>query len=164
MKIHGSPSDDKRAELNMTSMIDVVFLLLIFFVLTFKIVAQEGDFNIRMPLADNASGPPPDPTDLPFKLRLHADGNGQLSDIVLNEGLSFGTDWEKLRRYIIERVGGAAPQGAGAGEGPEIEIDLDYNLRYEHVIEAITATTGQKRGNEVIRLIERIKFAPPRRN
>ncbi len=164
MKIRSSQPGDKGAELNMTSMIDVVFLLLIFFVLTFKIVAQEGDFNIRMPLADNAAGPPPDPTDLPFKLRLRADNNGQLADIILNDNLPFGTDWEKLRAKMVELVGGAAPKVSGAGEGPEIEIDLDYNLRYEHVIEAITATTGQKRGNDVVRLIERIKFAPPRRN
>ncbi len=34
----------------MTPMIDVVFQLLIFFMLTLKIIAPEGDFNINMPL------------------------------------------------------------------------------------------------------------------
>ncbi len=38
-----------KAELQMTSMIDIVFLLLIFFILTFKIAPQEGDFNIKLP-------------------------------------------------------------------------------------------------------------------
>ena len=48
MKIrHHSHTEDK-AELQMTSMIDVVFLLLIFFVMTFKISIQEGDFNVMV--------------------------------------------------------------------------------------------------------------------
>ena len=48
-------------------------------------------------------------------------------------------------------------------DGPEIEIDTDYNLRYEYVIRAITAVSGYKDGNEVVKLIEKIKFAKPRR-
>ena len=41
---------DEKVEMQLTSMIDIIFLLLIFFVMTFKIAAQEGDFNIRMPI------------------------------------------------------------------------------------------------------------------
>ena len=48
----------EKIELQMTPMIDIVFLLLIFFVMTFKIVAAEGDFNIKMPLARPDSGTP----------------------------------------------------------------------------------------------------------
>ena len=50
MKIRNREEAQKN-ELNMTSMIDIVFLLLIFFVMTFKIVELEGDFSVRMPLA-----------------------------------------------------------------------------------------------------------------
>jgi hypothetical protein len=32
-----------------------------------------------------------------------------------------------------------------------------------HVIEAITAVTGQRQGDQIERLVERIKFAPPRK-
>lgn len=39
----------------MTPMIDVVFQLLIFFMLTLKIVTQEWNFDIHMPLGE-ASG------------------------------------------------------------------------------------------------------------
>jgi hypothetical protein len=48
-------------------------------------------------------------------------------------------------------------------DGPEIEIDTDYNLRYEYVIRSITAVSGYKDGNEIVKLIEKIKFAKPRR-
>ncbi len=51
----------------MTSMIDIVFLLLIFFITTFKIGAQEGDFNVKMPLSN--SGAQNLSVDLPIKLR-----------------------------------------------------------------------------------------------
>ena len=60
----------------MTSMIDIVFLLLIFFVMTFKIVELEGDFSVRIPLAGSASVSR-EPTDLPIELRMRAYAEGR---------------------------------------------------------------------------------------
>jgi len=149
----------EKAELQLTSMIDVIFLLLIFFVMTFKIAAQEGDFNVKMPIGGGPGSA--DTTELPIKLRLRANADGELVDIVVNDSLTFGNDWAKLRAYILNVTGGNTPPTPE--EGPEVEIDLDYNLRYEHVIGAVTAVTGQRLGDEVKRLVERIKFAPPRK-
>jgi biopolymer transport protein ExbD len=149
----------EKAELQLTSMIDVIFLLLIFFVMTFKIAAQEGDFNIKMPIGGGPGSA--DTTELPIKLRLRANADGELVDIVVNDSLSFGNDLTKLRGHILNVTGGNTPPTPE--EGPEVEIDLDYNLRYEHVIGAVTAVTGQRLGDEVKRLVERIKFAPPRK-
>ena len=140
-------------------MIDVVFLLLIFFVMTFKIVELEGDFSVRMPLAGSDSMTM-DPTDLPLKLRLQADEDGKLTTMSLNE-ISLGTDFDQLRANVVQLIGTTAP--AEGEDGPEIEIDTDYNLRYEYVIRSITAVSGYKDGNEVVKLIEKIKFAKPRR-
>jgi biopolymer transport protein ExbD len=149
----------EKAELQLTSMIDVIFLLLIFFVMTFKIAAQEGDFNVKMPIGGGPGSA--DTTNLPIKLRLRANADGELVDIVVNDSLTFGNDWTKLRGYVLNVTGGNAPPTPE--EGPEVEIDLDYNLRYEYVIGAVTAVTGQRLGDEVKRLVERIKFAPPRK-
>lgn len=146
-------------QLNMTSMIDIVFLLLIFFVMTFKIVELEGDFTVRMPLAGSDSVAM-DPTDLPLKLRMRADAEGRLASISLNE-IDLGTDFDQLRANVVSLIG--TPTPIEGDEGPEIEIDTDYNLRYEHVIAAITAVSGYKDGNQVVKLIEKIKFAKPRR-
>jgi biopolymer transport protein ExbD len=159
MKIRREFSDEKN-ELQMTSMIDVVFLLLIFFIATFKISAQEGDFSVRMPLAEG-SGAPPDTTDLPIKLRLTADTNGVLTDITVNDAKSFGTNWQGVREFVLDMTGGALPDETD--EGPEVEIDIDYNLQYRHVIEAFTAVTGKRIGDDIIPIVERVKFAPPRR-
>lgn len=152
----------KKNELNMTSMIDIVFLLLVFFVMTFKIVELEGDFSVRMPLASDSQSVV-DPTDLPLKLRLRATETGGLASVSLNE-IDLGTGeaaFAQLRANVIDLVGSAAP--VDGDDGPEIEIDTDYNLRYEHVIDAITAVSGYKDGDQVVKLIEKIKFAKPRR-
>ena len=158
MKIRNR-EEAQGTRLNMTSMIDIVFLLLIFFVMTFKIVELEGDFTVRMPLAGSDSVAM-DPTDLPLKLRMRADEMGRLTSISLNE-IEMGQDFDQLRANVISLIGTSTP--VEGDEGPEIEIDTDYNLRYEYVIKAITAVSGYKDGNEVVKLIEKIKFAKPRR-
>lgn len=157
-----SSSHENEGQMQLTSMIDVVFLLLIFFVMTFKIAAQEGDFSVKMPL-QNAGGQPLEPdADLPIKLRLKADVSGNLADIVVNDNQSFGKDFAKLRSFILQMTPGGT-SGPSEAKGPEVEFDLDYQLRYEFVINAITSVTGYKQGDEVIRLVDRIKFAPPRK-
>ncbi len=156
MKIRNQKDAEKNG-LDMTSMIDIVFLLLIFFVMTFKIVEMEGDFSVRMPLAGGTAS---DPTDLPLKLRLRANDQGQLAGMTMNE-IDLGTDFDKLRGNVVTMIGGNSP--VEGDEGPELEIDTDYNLRYEYVIQAITAVSGYKDGDQVVKLIEKIKFAKPRR-
>jgi len=159
MKLRNKQEEIKH-EVNMTSMIDIVFLLLVFFVMTFKIVELEGDFSVRMPLASDSTGMVDD-TELPLKLRLRANEQGQLVSIQMNE-VQLGTDFAALQNTVIGLVGNTGPSEQ-ADKGPEVEIDTDFNLRYEHVIEAITAVSGYKEGDQTVPLIERIKFAKPRR-
>ncbi|MEO1614818.1 MAG: biopolymer transporter ExbD [Planctomycetota bacterium] len=152
--------EQEKNELNMTSMIDIVFLLLVFFVMTFKIVEMEGDFSVRMPLAGDG-GATSDIADLPLKLRLRADGDGRLTSMSLND-VNLDTNFDQLRANVIEIVGSSGP--VEGDDGPEIEIDTDYNLRYAYVIQAITSVSGYRNANdEVEKLIEKIKFAKPRR-
>jgi len=154
-------SDDNAGQLSLTSMIDVVFLLLIFFVMTFKIAAQEGDFSVKMPLQGESS-PSTEVPDLPIKLRLKADAAGNIADILVNDSQSFGSDFAKLRAFIVQMTPGGV-EGPSDEKGPEVELDLDYGLKYEFVVAAITSVTGYKQGEDIIRLVERIKFAPPRK-
>jgi len=158
MKIRNREHGIKN-QLNMTSMIDIVFLLLIFFVMTFKVVEMEGDFSVRMPLAGQSAATL-DPTELPLKLRLRADAQGQLVAMSMND-IDLGTNFEQLRANVVGMIGTNTP--IEGEQGPAIEIDTDYNLRYEHVIQAITAVSGYKDGDNVVKLIDRIKFAKPRR-
>lgn len=156
---HTTTRGQDRIELQMTPMIDIVFQLLVFFIFTFKIVPQEGDFYIRMPLAAPQAGVP-DPQQIPpMTLRLSADDQGQLTSIQLNEQ-SF-PDFDALHRHILQLFGGDA--GPSLRAAAEVELDVDYQLRYEYVIQAFTAVSGYvSETGEIVTLVDKIKFAPPK--
>ncbi len=150
---------DEKVELMMTPMIDIVFQLLVFFIMTFKIVTPEGDFNIKMPIAAPSEGVP-NPDELPpLKVRLTASNEGKLTGIYLNEARM--SSFAQLHSRIVGLVGDDTGPGSLAAS-TEIELDLDYKLRVEYLINAITAVSGEVRNGEIIKLIEKIKFAPPR--
>jgi biopolymer transport protein ExbD len=148
-----------KIPIDMTPMIDIVFQLLAFFCMTLKIAALEGDFSIKMPLAAKAAGIP-DPNQLPpMKIRMRADSTGRLAELVLNDRAFNGPDrWRQLHQQIASLVG----EGSLAASA-EVELDCDFHLKYEHVIEAITAVSGTMGPDgQIIKLVEKIKFAPPR--
>lgn len=149
---------EEQIELQMTPMIDIVFQLLVFFIMSFKIVAQEGDFNVRMPLAGPTSANPEE-MPLSMNLRLTADPDGNLTGIQLNDTpfSSFSELHEHIRSLIGDDSGPSSIR-----ESAEIELDCDHQLSYSHVIEAVTAVSGYVQDDNVIKLIEKIKFAPPK--
>src|ERR671918_713029 len=103
MKIrHSTSSGDAQIQLQMTPMIDVVFQLLIFFILTFRIVAMEGDFNVKMPLAAPQEGMPDEPQLPPMKLRVTANTRGDIASISLNNRSI--ENWDQLRAEIATLV------------------------------------------------------------
>ncbi len=158
MKIRNTGRDQEESGLQMTAMIDIVFLLLVFFVMTFKIIAPEGDFNIKMP-AQAAQGIP-DPTAMPpIKIRIRASENGQLAGIKFGETVV--SNLADLRKKVREVVGDEP--GPGSLESTEIEFECDYNLHYEYVVQAMTAVSGYVQDGQVIKLVEKIKFTPPRK-
>lgn len=160
MKIRNTKHIDK-IELQMTPMIDIVFQLLVFFIMTFKIVTPEGDFNVRMPPpATQSSAQPPDTPTLVLKMTADADGN--LASMKLGD-LSFTSDggtsaFDKLRGHIISLVNDEG--GPGTASEREVELDSDFNLKYQYDIDAITAISGYIQDGQKVKLIEKIRFAP----
>ncbi|GAB6165386.1 biopolymer transporter ExbD [Thermostilla marina] len=160
MKIrHTGKRLSEDLKLEMTPMIDVVFQLLTFFLMTFKIVAPEGDFFIKMPVAAPSPGVPSDVPIPPIKVRMTADSQGQLAGLYLAEA-KLGSFAELQQR--VRGIVGDDP-GPGVLESTEVELDCDYDLRYEYVMQAITAVSGYIEGNRVVKLVEKVKFAPPHR-
>jgi biopolymer transport protein ExbD len=152
--------EHEKIELQMTPMIDIVFLLLVFFVMTFKIVTPEGDFNVKMPL-NTPTETISDPDEIvdPIQVRLVADNQGNLRNILFGER-SLGTSFQALRREVLAVVSETA--GEEARENLEVELDSDYNLRYAYTIEAMTAISGYiNEQGRVVKLIDKVKFAPP---
>ena len=134
MKVrHSTTRQRDRIQLQMTPMIDIVFQLLVFFIMTFKIVAQEGDFNIKMPLAAPAAGPPSEIAMPPIKVRILSDANGRLAGVYLNDralGTQGQDPLETLRLEIIVILGDDRGPGS-IQETTEVELDCDYELNYE---------------------------------
>ncbi len=95
-----------------------------------------------------------------MKLRLRADSEGRLAAIRLNDR-KFGS-LNELHTHILELIGGDSGP-SGMLSGAEVEIDSDYGLRYENVVAAITAVSGQiAEDGTMVKLIEKIKFTPPK--
>jgi biopolymer transport protein ExbD len=156
-----------KVELMMAPMIDIVFLLLVFFLLTFKIVEREGDFAIKMPQSPQA-GSPVEMDIPPIKITLTADRDGELKAILLNEPdptnpggrLSIGRDFQKLRQHIRGIIRDDA--GPTTAADYQVQFKADFDLRYKWVMKAITyasryrdETTG-----ELKTLVENIHFIP----
>src|SRR5204862_178295 len=76
-------ADSRGVQIDMTPMIDVVFQLLAFFLMTFKVAAVEGDFNVKMPLAGIKTSTFDVPTPAMY-VRLTAAPGGELSGIAVN--------------------------------------------------------------------------------
>ena len=152
--------EDLKVKMDMTPMIDIVFLLLVFFILTLKIVTAEGDFNIKMPISAAASNTSDNEPPTAILLFLKASGDGSLSHVKAGERTFQGTKdgLMSLRQFLRNQLG---PGGTPAAAVTEVELACDYNLRYRNVINVITACTGYVENGQVLRMIERIKFRDP---
>lgn len=162
MKNRGVPKGSDKIAFDMTPMIDIVFQLLAFFILTFKVVSLEGDFDIRMPLG-SAAGPSSVDLTVPMEVRLVADANGNLAEIRVNDQRSFAT-FDEFHRFVVTTVGSdGGPTGEPSSQ--EAMIEADYDLKWAETIAAITALSGypvEKNGRkEVVSLIRNVKFKPP---
>ena len=147
----------EKVAVNMTPMIDVVFQLMIFFMLTFNIIAPEGDFDVRMPVSKSSAEPLDDLQLPPIQVRLVSDAEGMLTGILMNgEPVK---DFDELRQRVASFVDIALESGASL-EDVELEIDSDYQLDYINVVDAITAVSGRIENGQLIEMVKKISFVP----
>ncbi|GIX05192.1 MAG: biopolymer transporter ExbD [Planctomycetaceae bacterium] len=152
-----------KVDVQMTPMIDIVFQLLIFFLLQLKIVSPEGNFNVNLPIG----APSPTQTEelnLPaLKVGLRSDAAGNLTQITFGQ-INLGTGdaaFERLNQEILRVI---QQPGSPFAKEIEVEIDADYELQYRYVIRAISKCMGRydPQTKQIVRYVEKIKFAPPR--
>lgn len=121
--------------LQMSSMIDIVFLLLVFFVMTFRILPQEGDFAME---GAEVAGKPQiaSTTNLPLRLKLDATPAGGLSAMRLNGVRVASFDDLQARLIRLETDGGL--------QDVVMTLDCDSHLKYENVIAALDHVTAYR--------------------
>ncbi len=156
MRIRHTPRQERPDKLQMSSMIDIVFLLLVFFVMTFTITAMEGDFHIDAAPRAKGSATPHEQPDLPMQLHLTAHDDGSLKGI--RGGQRRFRDFDDLHRFIMGLTAERTDLGTSL-EGFVVDLDCDQHLDYRYVIDAITAVSGDLRPDgSRVDLIKEIRF------
>ena len=161
MQIESEPPEE--IEINMTSMIDIVFQLLVFFIMTFKVTAMEGDFSVKMPLASVSAEPSMD-DEVPelIRVKLRAGEDGAINSITVDDDRDVqtfgeGTMYTDLTDYVETKLAGET--NPEEGMATEVEFDIDYQLKYSYTVQAIESVSGRMLGDgSVKKLIQVIKF------
>ncbi|MEW6359734.1 MAG: biopolymer transporter ExbD [Planctomycetota bacterium] len=141
MKIGGNDvNESDKMELNMTSMIDCVFLLLIFFLMTLKFPTVEGNLPAHLPKRGGV-GPGPPVEEIVVGLRY---SGRQLA--ILISGNDIGDDLGLLERKL-NLFRSKFTDG-------RVTIDSGADVPYQYVVSAV---------NSCARVgIQKVQFAEPR--
>ena len=158
MRIQRRAKEPAVSRQQMTAMIDIVFLLLVFFVMTFQVVVPEGDFRVKTetaagkPSPMNVDHPPPEA----LRVELSANDDGDLAAIRL--GTRKMSTLDELHRRVASLI--------ADGQAIRVTLSCDRGLHYRHTIDAMTALRGTLgEDGTVIPLVEHIKLGrPPLRN
>ena len=149
-----------KIDINMTPMIDVVFQLMAFFLMTFKVAAVEGDFNMKLPKDERSAGPANTQVEM-IDVVMKARPDGDLAFVGIGGAAPFpggANGFLELTKYVAIKV--SAARAAGQDE-PEIQIDADDMLRYENIISAVAAVSSHYDANgQVEPLAKKVKFKP----
>lgn len=132
---------------NMSAMIDIVFLLLVFFMLTLQIAIPEGVHEVKAQegcVGGNSIVVPE------MRVRLEADTDGSLATVTLNRRLlGVGEDGLKSLHSEVKRL--CEVLGPENSREADIVIEADYELKYEYSARALGACS--KRRDDLGRLV-----------
>jgi biopolymer transport protein ExbD len=136
--------------LNVSTMIDVVFLLLIYFLLIAEFSPREEAFDVS--IAEARAAERADPFELPtrpvrVRVRSFGDGAGEYAISTDSPVLRDSTSYEALYEQVGTRRGGVFPPDQ------TFVIDAAESTRWEHVMGVFNALRRAE--------YDRIRFAPP---
>ena len=151
----------EKVQIPLAPLIDIVFQLLIFFMLNLKFGNYEGNFKINMPISAPQGLAAEQPVS-EIRVALRSDQQGQLTELLVGSK-SLGNDdlaFELLNKEILSIIG---RPGHPLLKDIEVEIDADFETQYKYVTRAISSCTGGEdpETKQLARYVEKIKFAPP---
>jgi len=143
-------------ELNLTSMLDVCFQLLIFFILTASFTKGEGLLPAHLPEGQGQTADVEEAPEQPITILLRfrgLDAEGEQLAAIEVQGVGSVSDAEELYQRIRSMQNNAAnPTGVYNPDDPVI-IKPDGNVGWGHVVNAFNAATRARYTN--------VNFAQP---
>lgn len=140
----GQSLDEDEPELNISSLIDICFLLLIYFLVTTTIVRSETDTNMQLP----AQAPSDDiPEIKPLFIRVDNDEVIYINSGPAQERLDEDPKSRKLP-MLSERLGTYADGARAAGQDPLVQVYVDGDATHQRAIDVIN-TLRQKNISKV---------------
>ena len=125
---------EDEAEVNMTPMLDIVFIMLIFFIVTASFVKESG-IEINKPEDNNTQNDPPPPDDEKRTIAFVIDGNNRITHDFLRIDISSVSSI--IKKESVERP--EAPVVIQAAEGSH----LGYSIRIYDAAKAIGIADNQ---------------------
>jgi biopolymer transport protein ExbD len=150
--------------LNIVSMIDVIFLLMTYFLLTAKFATREESFEVRVPEALEGAAsatPPADPFDLPataIELLVTSRGDGVDDFAVFCDSPALGEGMAKggaITSYDALAARAGAARGGVLGDDQRFIVLPAADARWEHALGVLNAVKRAGYNN--------VRFAAPAR-
>ena len=104
---------NKKAELEIAPLIDVVFLLLIYFMVTASLIKKEADLSFMLPAKVDV----PETLDLPIEVLIEV---SELGDIIIN-GMVFAKDQNNMDDLIGQLL---SLKEAADSSGSELIVNI----------------------------------------
>ena len=143
----------------LTSMVDIVFLLLVFFVMTFNVVPAEGDFDIKYAGGGTGDGPfvpvvkvtvfpnASDPRIHDISWQVGFNDAVPVTDIQMLNDLAWG--WRKQH----ERAGGTLT------EKLVVTLDVDPRMPFQTTMDVLAAVSIREQEGEKVDLFNEVSFS-----
>jgi biopolymer transport protein ExbD len=138
-----SPHKTEEPDVNLTPMIDVVFLLLLFFMVSTSFI-RESSLKVDLP---EATGQTLTEKQAPIDIVINAEGQ-----FIINEITLLNPDNKQLEAQLKTAVGDT--------EDPHIIISADADTDYQHIVSAMDV--AQQLGYTRLTLATRQKTSKPK--
>lgn len=135
-----SPNKPEEPDVNLTPMIDVVFLLLLFFMVSTSFI-RESSLKVDLP---EATGEAMAEQEQPIDIVISADGKFLVNDIPVADTSKEG--FTEILKQVV-----------GDNTDPHIIISADANAEYQNIVTAMD--TAQQLGYSRLTLATRQKTA-----
>jgi len=130
--IAAAAGPDEDLKMDMSPMIDLVFLLLIFFMVNSTLIIVRIDKNVKIPVADKAKVA--QVTQGRIVINIREDGK------IYDENISVLEDDEAITRYVRDRK--ALIELNGSGVPPRIHLRADREVPVKEVKRAVQAAAA----------------------